>query len=62
MSGIVQAMFSHCADKLQHSKKGAKIEAKRMTRKYGRTFVVYRCSFCNKWHIGRSNKKYRGDA
>ena len=50
-----------CKGKVKYSKKSA-LKAKRaMENKTGRTFDVYMCLWCGKYHIGGSIKEIRND-
>lgn len=50
--------LSQCCDKIAHDKPSALKEAKRMSWKYRRVFKAYYCTFCHKWHVGKTRKRF----
>lgn len=65
VTGVAWGLFSrnsHIAlksgqPKVSYSKSSAEKAAVRMAKKHGGTFSIYKCAFCDGYHIGRSRSR-----
>ncbi len=51
--------LSQCCDKVVHTKNSALQEAKRMSWKHHKVFKAYYCTFCHKWHVGKTRRPFK---
>lgn len=70
VTGVAWGLFSRNSHismgtgepKVSYSEKSAKKAASRMAEKHGGTFSVYKCAFCDGYHIGRSRTRSEAES
>jgi hypothetical protein len=70
VTGVAWGLFSRNSHislgtgepKVSYSEKSAMKAASRMSEKHGATFSVYKCAFCNGYHIGRSRTRLEAES